>query len=138
MEPGGGPAYRIPPADLVASLAQRELRAARKEAPTQAMIHRSVEARLREEDPAFRLGPARLRSILLRSPRVSVRIQYAQRPSRRPLQWCPVCGEEIRPLRNRTLEGDTVILGWRCTRCPFWTPVRRRVPARYAFRWVGR
>jgi hypothetical protein len=68
---------------------------------------------------------------------VRVDVRYAERPTRRPLQCCPVCRSTLRPIRNRTLEGDRVTLGYRCTHCAYWTHLRRRVPVRYRFVRVG-
>jgi hypothetical protein len=131
------PKYRLPPADLVRSVARRQLGRMGQSARSQAGLRRALLPSLEAKDPLFVLGGWRLRKLLLDSPGVRVDVRYAERPTRRPLQRCPVCRSPVRPIRNRTLEGDRVTLGYRCTRCPYWTHLRRRVPIRYRFVRVG-
>lgn len=89
---------------------------------------------MRLEDATFRVGPGRLRRVLLASRSVHLEVHYALRLLRAPLTVCPVCRQPVRPIRNQTLYGDTVVSGYRCTSCSFWTPLKRRVPSRYVFR----
>ncbi len=93
---------------------------------------------LAAKDPLAALGGWRLRRLVLGSPGIRVDVRYAERATRRPLSSCPVCGAPIAPIRNRTLEGDRVVLGYRCTRCGYWTHLHRRTPVRYRFLAVGR
>jgi DNA-directed RNA polymerase subunit RPC12/RpoP len=74
-----------------------------------------------------------MRALLLEVPGLRLRVRYAERPTRRPLARCPVCGGSLRPIRNQTLLGDEVTLGYRCGRCSYWTHLKRRVPVRYQF-----
>ncbi len=92
---------------------------------------------LGRDDPPSRLGGARLRGILVRSPRIRLEVLYARWPGRRPYTRCPVCRGELLPRFNRTLEGGRALVGYRCGTCPFWTPRHWRVPARYRF-WLRR
>jgi hypothetical protein len=110
------------------------LRAHRGSIPTQRALWEAVSRRLWEEEPPLRVGPERMRALLAGSTRLRLEVRYANRPLKRPMLACPVCRNPVKPRYNATLWGDTVIVGYRCTVCPFWTPIRRRVPARYAFR----
>lgn len=127
------PKFRRPPADLVRSVARRTLGRVGRPIRSQAALRRALLPTLTGKDPLFVLGGWRLRKILLEAPGVRVAVRYAERPTRRPLQRCPVCRSELRPIRNRTLEGDRVTLGYQCTKCAYWTHLRRRVPVRYRF-----
>jgi hypothetical protein len=131
------PKYRLPPGDLVRSTARRQLGRMGLTARSQAGLRRALLPSLAAKDPLFVLGGWRLRKLLLDSPGIRVDVRYAERPTRRPLQRCPVCRSPVRPIRNRTLEGDRVTLGYRCTHCAYWTHLRRRVPVRYRFVRVG-
>lgn len=131
------PKYRLPPGDLVRVTARRQLGRMGQAARSQAGLRRALLPTLAAKDPLFRLGGWRLRKLLLDSPGVRVDVRYAERPTRRPLHRCPVCRSPLRPIRNRTLEGDRVTLGYRCTHCAYWTHLRRRVPVRYRFVRVG-
>lgn len=135
--PPRSPKYRRPPADLVRSVARRTLGRVGRPIRSQAALRRALLPLLSAKDPLFVLGGWRLRKILLDAPGVRIDVRYAERPTRRPLPRCPVCRAALRPIRNRTLEGDRVILGYRCTKCSYWTHLRRRVPVRYRFLRVG-
>jgi hypothetical protein len=132
-----GPKYRLPPGDVVRALARRQLGRMGASARSQAGLRRALLPALAAKDPLFVLGGWRLRKLLLDSPGVRVDVRYAERPTRRPLQRCPVCRSPLRPIRNRTLEGDRVTLGYRCTHCAYWTHLRRRVPVRYRYVRLG-
>ena len=110
------------------------LRTHRGSVPTQRALWEEVSRRLWGEDPPLRAGPERMRALLVGSHRLRLEVRYALRPLRRPLVDCPVCHNPVRPRYNSTLWGDTVIVGYRCSVCPFWTPNRPRVPARYVIR----
>lgn len=75
-----------------------------------------------------------MRALLASSSKVTLEVRYATRDRKGPLTACPVCFSPVRPRQNETLWGDSVIVGYRCTSCAFWTPIRRRVPAQYTFR----
>ncbi|MCI4367989.1 MAG: hypothetical protein L3K09_00275 [Thermoplasmata archaeon] len=96
------------------------------------LLHSLLES-LREEEPLSALGGARMRRLLMETPGVRVRVRYSERHDRGPLQRCPVCDGELRPIQNRTLDGEPVTLGYSCRRCEYWTHLRRRVPVRYEF-----
>jgi hypothetical protein len=105
---------------------------------SQAELRRALLPLLRREDPLLAIGGRRMRRLLIGSGRVRVRVRYSERADRPPLAWCPVCGADVRPIRNRTLIGESVTMGYRCSRCAYWTHLRRRVPVRYAFAPAGR
>ncbi|MFZ0830037.1 MAG: hypothetical protein WAN40_02740, partial [Thermoplasmata archaeon] len=127
------PKYRLPPGDLVRSVARRQLGRMGLAARSQAGLRRAMLPSLATKDPLFVLGGWRLRKLLIDSPGIRVDVRYAERPTRRPLQRCPVCRSPLKPIRNRTLEGDRVTLGYQCTHCAYWTHLRRRVPVRYRY-----
>ena len=131
------PKFRRPPSDIARAVARRTLGRSGGRIPSQAALRRALLPGLVKRDPLFVLGGPRMRRILLDAPGVRVEVRYAERSTRRPLQRCPVCRSEVRPIRNRTLEGDRVTLGYRCTHCAYWTHLKRRVPVRYRFVRVG-
>lgn len=87
--------------------------------------------RLAREDPLFALGPSRLRTLATKSGLVRWRIDYRSEAGRPPFVVCPVCRGPLAPVRNRTLEGDSVTLGQSCRACGYWSQRERRVPVRY-------
>ncbi|MFZ0892167.1 MAG: hypothetical protein WB778_06195 [Thermoplasmata archaeon] len=92
---------------------------------------------LRRMDPKTTLGGRRLRALVVAMPGVRMEVRYTEREHATPLERCPVCGAPVRPLRNQTLTGEQVELGYRCTRCAYWTHRKRRVPVRYSFQRAG-
>jgi hypothetical protein len=129
--------YRRPDAEAVRLAAHRALQRNRAAIDSQAAFHRSLLPILRRGDPLFALGPARMRRLLIGVPGIRVDVRYAERERRSAVSRCPVCGAKVRPIRNATLLGDEVTLGYRCTRCAYWTHLRRRVPIRYQFSPAG-
>jgi hypothetical protein len=128
------PRFRRASPEAIADAADRLVARGRREFPSQAALLEAVRRELGRSDPTRRVGARRLRRLLLDAGRARLRIAYAERADRRPLGWCPVCGESLKAVVNRTLEGDRVVLGHACRRCGYWTHLRRRVPVRYAVR----
>lgn len=131
------PKYRRPDPDTVRWAANRALVRPGRPFPSQAALRRALLPVLRGRDPLFSLGERRMRRLLLSVPGLHLKVQYAERPTRRPLTRCPVCGERLTSIRNRTLLGDEVTLGYRCPKCGYWTHLKRRVPVRYQFLPAG-
>jgi DNA-directed RNA polymerase subunit RPC12/RpoP len=115
----------------VTRAARALLRPAARSFSSQAEFRRALLGELRRDDPLLAIGARRLRRLLLDAHAVRLEVSYTERADRRPLASCPVCGEPVRPIRNRTLLGDSVTLGYRCPRCSYWTHLKRRVPTRY-------
>ncbi|HYK92645.1 MAG TPA: hypothetical protein VEY07_01210 [Thermoplasmata archaeon] len=126
--------YRRAAPESVAEAVHRLTDRGRDEFPTQQALLTAVRRELVRSDPALRIGPRRLRRLLLDSGLARLRVDYSERQDRRPLERCPVCGDSLRRVVNRTLEGDRVVLGYACSRCAYWTHLRRRVPIRYSVR----
>lgn len=123
--------YRIPSDDLVkASLAR--VFSTRHAVPSQRQLKRLVEKDLKGEK-VFRVGEPRLRLIAIESGLVDLEIHCRETDERRSLVKCPVCTSRLRRVRNMTVFGGTVTLGYRCGRCGYWTGLKKRVPTRYVF-----
>ncbi len=125
--------YRRADPDLVRRLARRVVRAGRASYTSQASFRAALLDLLRRDDPATRISGARLRRLLVDVPGVRIGVRYTERHGEPPPTVCPVCFSPLRPIHNRTLTGDSVVLGQRCTRCAYWTHEERRVPVRYTF-----
>jgi hypothetical protein len=128
-----GARYHRPEADAIRRAARRILRGGRATYPSQAAFRAAVLDFLRQDDPLAVVSGTRLRHLALETPGVRLSVRYTERPDARPLAACPVCGSALRPIRNRTLGGELVVLGQQCTRCRYWTHLPRRVPTRYTF-----
>ncbi|MGA8543183.1 MAG: hypothetical protein WB947_06580 [Thermoplasmata archaeon] len=131
------PKYRRPADEDVRRVARRLVRGAKATFTSQAQFRSSLLASLRRDEPLATIGGRRLRRLLLDVPGVKVTVHYSERDHGTPLTACPVCGSELKPIRNRTLSGDSVVLGQRCVRCDYWTHRTRRVPVRYIITSAG-
>ena len=125
------PRFRRPPSELIARAARRAVRGGKASFPSLAAFRASVVDELRRDEPLAAVGGRRLRQLLVAVPGVKLTVHYTERADRPLPERCPVCGADLSPIRNRTLTGETVVLGRECTRCAYWTHGTRRVPVRY-------
>lgn len=88
---------------------------------------------LGRRDPQNRVGPERLRRLVVRMDHVRTTIHTRRGENRTLRKTCPVCGAPLETVRNRTLDGGAVDLQAKCTECDYWTGRERRVPVRYVF-----
>jgi len=125
---------RVAPGEVLAATARLAAHGALA-FDSQAALRRAVLGEVRADEPTSALGGRRLRRLLIDAAAVRIAIRYAPRPDdERPVTACPVCGDAVRPIRNRTIDGDRIVLGYTCRRCPYWTHRPRRVPVRYELR----
>lgn len=131
------PQYRRPPSELVRRLARRVVRGGKASFTSQATFRAALLELLRRDEPLAVISGRRLRRLLIDVPGIRLSVRYTERPVGPALAECPVCGSPLRPIHNRTLAGDSIVLGQRCTRCEYWTHRERRVPVRYTFAKAG-
>ena len=125
------PAYRIPKDEHVLS-ALRRATAVKPTVDSQRKLKRLVEKELKAAE-VFKVGEERLRRIAIDSKLFDLRILTRETGKRKSSVNCPVCASRLRRLRNMTVFGGTVTLGYKCETCGYWTGLRRRVPVRYIF-----
>jgi len=125
-------AYRLPSEEevehAIAAVLRRE-----KKLPSESRFLSLVRRELKRKDKDFTVSHERLRHIALRSGLCKVTIHTREVPTRRPMARCPVCGTKVTSVKNETIYGGTVTLGYECPFCGYWTGMRRRVPQRYVF-----
>lgn len=125
------PTYRIPSDERVRGSLVRVF-STRQMVDSQRRLKQLVERDLKGEEK-YRVGEPRLRLLAIESGLVDLEIRCRDTAEMRSLIRCPVCGERLQKVRNMTVFGGTVTLGYRCTRCKYWTGLKRRVPTRYVF-----
>ena len=125
------PTYRIPAEQVVRDALARVL-GARHQVTSQRQLKRLVERDLKG-DEKYRVGGRRLRLAAIDAGLVDLEIHTRETLEKRSQIKCPVCGARLRKVRNMTVFGGTVTLGYRCDRCRYWTGLRKRVPTRYIF-----
>lgn len=125
------PEYRIPSDERVRESLGRVF-ATRHAVDSQRRLKRLVEKDLKTEE-IFRVGEVRLRQLAIDSGLVDLEIRCRETEDRKSMVRCPVCTVRLRRVRNMTVFGGTVTLGYRCPRCGYWTGLKTRVPTRYVF-----
>ncbi len=125
-------AYRLPSEEevehAIAAVLRRE-----KKLPSENRFVSLVRRELKRKDKDFTVSHERLRRVALRSGLCKVTIHTREVPTRRPMARCPVCSTRVVQVKNETIYGGTVTLGYECPFCGYWTGMRRRVPQRYVF-----
>ena len=125
------PSYRIPNDVRVRDSLVRVF-STRPVVESQRRLKALVEKDLKGEEK-YRVGEPRLRVLAIESGLVDLEIHCRDTTEMLSLVRCPVCGNRLKKVRNMTVFGGTVTLGYRCERCKYWTGLKRRVPTRYVF-----
>ena len=125
------PSYRIPSDEQIRQSLAR-LFSTRQVVDTQRKLKQLVEKDMKG-DEKYRVGERRLRLLAIDSGLVELEILCRDSNEMRSLVKCPVCGARLKKVRNMTVFGGTVTLGYRCDRCKYWTGLKPRIPTRYIF-----
>ncbi len=129
--------YEIPKVDEVKEILLKIMKR-RGIIESQAELHREVMKHLKRRNKDYKLSEKRMRIITLATGKVKIEIRYKLTDKIiESMDKCPVCGEEMVRIENSTLDGENVIIGFKCTKCPYWTGRNLRVPIRYIFRYRG-
>lgn len=124
--------YRLPSTEEVEHAISAVLKREKK-LSSESRFLSLVRRELKRKDKDFTVSHERLRRVALRSGLCKVTIHTREVPSRRPMSRCPVCNTTVRSVKNETIFGGSVTLGFECPFCGYWTGMRRRVPQRYVF-----
>ncbi len=101
---------------------------------SQSELREEVLKKLRRINKNYTVSGRRVRLIALSSGKVSLEIKYRLTGREvESMHTCPVCGSEVKRIENMTLDGGRVTIGFKCTRCPYWTGKNLRMPVRYIF-----
>lgn len=125
------PEYRVPKDEEILE-ALKSIFVRRRVVNSQRELKRLVEKELRS-DENFKVGERRLRQIALDSDLVDVEIHCRESPEKRHVSRCPVCDTKLKKVKNLTVFGGTVTLGFKCSKCAYWSGLKRRIPMLYIF-----
>ncbi len=125
------PEYRIPKDDVIRAAISRVFQT-RHEVSSQRALKRLIEREVRGSEN-FRVGEERIRRLAIESGLTRLEIHAREADEKRGITKCPVCGERVKRVKNMTVFGGTVTLGFKCPKCGYWSGLRRRVPTRYVF-----
>jgi len=123
---------KIPNPELVERIISQKLKE-RGTVRSQQELGKIVEKELKEIDDSFQISPERTRRIALHIPKVEVTVETRKSSTEKP-EHCPVCGEELKSLYAKNLEGEETEVGFQCENCSYHGDVETFMPMRYKFR----
>jgi len=124
--------YRIPPVKILSQSISEVIRD-KGTVVSQRKFTELVNANLKKKDPEYSASGERIRRVAIFKGLARLHIHYRETKEPSDHSNCPVCRSETKEIRNQTLTGENVMLGFRCTKCPYWTGPDKRVPVRYTF-----
>jgi len=125
-------AYKVPQDEEVAEAVKRAL-ARRGLVNSQRKLTEMVRRELKSLDPDYGVTEARVRKLAIDGGLVKISIAARDTKAKTSSNTCPVCARRMDHIKNLTVYGGSVDLGYRCERCGYWTGVKARRPTRYAF-----
>lgn len=125
-------AYKLPTDDEVADAIKRAL-ARRGVVNSQRKLTELVRKELVSVDPDFTVTEERVRRLAIDRDIAKLSINARDTSRRTSSSDCPVCGRRMKQIKNLTVYGGSVDLGYRCSRCGFWMGLKTRRPTRYVF-----
>jgi predicted RNA-binding Zn-ribbon protein involved in translation (DUF1610 family) len=88
---------------------------------------------LRRHDSDYSVSEERVRRLAIDNGLAKVEIHARESAKRTSARDCPVCGGKTVKIRNETVYGGTVTVGYKCKTCGYWTGLKQRVPTLYVF-----
>jgi hypothetical protein len=124
--------YRIPSVKVLSQSISEVIKSERN-VVSQRRFGEMVVKNLKKKDVEYSASEERIRRMAIFRNLARIHIHYRETKEQSQNGKCPVCGSETKEIHNQTLFGEEVKLGFKCSRCPFWTGPNRRVPVRYTF-----
>jgi len=124
--------YKLPAEEEVVEAVRRTL-TRHAVINSQRRLTELVRKELKSIDPDYSVTEERVRKLALGSGICKVDIIARDSDERTASNACPVCQKKMKRIRNLTVYGGSVNLGYRCSRCGYWTGLKVRRPTRYVF-----
>lgn len=88
---------------------------------------------LKRHDSDYTVSEERVRRLAIENGLAKLQIRARESKQKTSARDCPVCGGKTDRIRNETVYGGTVTMGYKCRKCGYWTGLRQRVPTLYVF-----
>jgi len=88
---------------------------------------------LRREEKNYVLTTSRIKKLALSIPEIEIKMRTKKTPKKMNLDFCPVCGNTIIPLKIKNVANQFVQIGYKCNKCSFHTNMESFSPMRYEF-----
>ena len=105
-----------------------------KNFPSLVRLRKAVLDELKKMNKNYKISMRRVRIIAARSG--FVRISFKTKPSNKKLKFCPICGGKLEKIKNYSLLGEEVIIGYKCNLCTYKSGIKNEMPTRYSFQLV--
>ena len=92
-----------------------------------------VEKELKTKNKNYGVSCTRLRNIAINSEYIKLDIHTRDGNPHKTMNKCPVCGNNLKNVKNLTIWGGEVTIEFRCRNCGYWTGKKKRIPTRYLF-----
>lgn len=92
-----------------------------------------VRKKIQEGEHLYHVSDERIRRLAVSNNLVELELKYKESKGGKLPHKCPICGSRLKRLKNMTIDGGTVTLGYTCGTCRYWTGLKKNVPARYVF-----
>jgi len=89
--------------------------------------------RLRKENRKFSLSPIRVKRVALLIPEIQIRAKTKRTHRLAKIDACPVCENEIMPLKMKNLLNKKITVGYKCAKCGYQSDLEAFVPMKYIF-----
>ncbi|MDH4123124.1 MAG: hypothetical protein OEV21_03465 [Thermoplasmata archaeon] len=124
--------YKIPSDEEIADAIKRAL-ARRGVVNSQRKLAELVRTELKTMDPDYTVAEERVRMLAIDRGLAKLSINARDTLTRTSSNKCPVCSKRMKHIKNLTVYGGSVDLGYRCSKCGYWTGLKARRPTRYIF-----
>lgn len=88
---------------------------------------------LRRHDSDYTVSEERVRKLAIANGLATLEIRCRETKDKTSAGSCPVCGGRTERIKNLTVYGGSVTMGYRCRTCGYWTGLKNRVPTLYVF-----
>lgn len=122
--------YHIPTSEEVVIAIYRALRKYGT-IDSQWKLREKVTEELKNLDKGYRVSLQRVRKLAVKAG--FIKIEIRSREGEEETTACPVCDGKLRKVKNISLWGKEVIVGYKCTSCPYKSGKKRQIPTRYIF-----
>lgn len=124
--------YRVPTMEVLAVAISDVLRE-HGSITSQRLLAELVREKLKRLDSSYSVTEERVRKSAIQAGLVKVEVESRDSGIKMKMGRCPVCASRMRKVRNETIYGGSVILGYRCTACPYSMGITKKVPIKYIF-----
>jgi len=100
---------------------------------SQLKLKNLVEKELKTKNKNYGVSNSRLRNIAINSHFIKLDIHSREGDPHKTMNKCPVCGNNLKNVKNLTIWGGEVTIEFRCGNCGYWTGKKKRIPTRYVF-----